>query len=294
VTELSTVSPGPKGRSTALVVGVGLMGGSLAAALRRAGGWHLVGLDADADRAHTALEQGFVDEIAGNLAEGARDADLIVLATPVRTILSYLDELGRIAPANAVVIDLGSSKLDICAAMDALPEGMQAIGGHPMAGKQTAGVAGADPDLYAGRKFVLVETRRTTDRARQLALALVEAIGAVPVWTEAERHDRAVAMVSHIPHFLSLPLLRATDRMDDDLGTRLAAGGFRGVAAAADDNLPMWKDIAVSNRAAISAGLREFSKEIEHFADLLDRGDRPAIENVLEEAARLYREDFEP
>lgn len=294
MTGQTTLSSRGEGKLSALVVGVGLMGGSLAAGLRRKGNWHLIGLDADRDQASAALERGFVDELADDLAKPARGADLIVLATPVGTILKYIAELAEIAPENAVIIDLGSSKQAICAAMDALPEGMQAIGGHPMAGKQTAGVAGADPDLYLRRKFVLVETRRTGDRARELAIALVDAIGAVPVWADAERHDQTVAMVSHIPHFLSLPLLLATDRMTDDLGSTLAAGGFRGVAAAADDNLTMWKDIAVSNRAAIAEGMRVFAKETEHFADLLERGDRSEIESVLEEAARLYREDFEP
>ena len=148
MTGQTTLSSRGEGKLSALVVGVGLMGGSLAAGLRRKGNWHLIGLDADRDQASAALERGFVDELADDLAKPARGADLIVLATPVGTILKYIAELAEIAPENAVIIDLGSSKQAICAAMDALPEGMQAIGGHPMAGKQTAGVAGADPDLF--------------------------------------------------------------------------------------------------------------------------------------------------
>jgi prephenate dehydrogenase len=142
------------------IVGLGLMGGSLALALRLAqrmphepGALHLTVVERDAATRQAAA--WLADELTADFAAGVRNADLVVLATPVRSIIGLLGELAAVRPEGCMVLDLGSTKADICRAMAELPEGFQAIGGHPMCGKETAGFGSATPDLYRGKTFIL-------------------------------------------------------------------------------------------------------------------------------------------
>ncbi len=270
------------------ICGLGLIGGSMAAALRAAGGWYVSGYDADRRTAARALQRGFVDHLADSLDEACDGADFIVLATPVSVILADLDRLASLARDGATIIDVGSTKQSVHDKMNALPERLRAIGGHPMAGRRTAGVAGANASLFHGRKFVLVANDRTDDHALALARRAVNDIGAVEVRLEAARHDRLVALISHVPHYLAVGLLGATRGDGDDMAWQLAAGGFRAATSMASDNVAMWRDIGTSNGAHIGAGLRALADELVRLAELLEDGDRDAIGAVLADAADLY------
>ena len=149
------------------VVGLGLMGGSLALALRLAGRlaipqrpFHLTIVDNNPKTLNAALR--LADVATDDLAAGVQQADLVVLATPVRTIVNVLNQLPKLRPDGCLVLDLGSSKADICRAMDSLPDAFQAIGGHPMCGREVAGFGAATPDLFRQQTFILCPTQRTT------------------------------------------------------------------------------------------------------------------------------------
>ena len=264
------------------------MGASLGGALKNAGGWRVTGTDINARRMAIAREGGFIDRQADSFAEAVEDADVIVLATPIGVILEYLDALKAFKSKTATVIDLGSTKRSIVGSMLELPEGMDSIGGHPMAGKVTSNTEDSDISLYCGKKFILVEHERTGALAREQATRVLKDIGAVPVQMEAEAHDRAIAMVSHLPHFMAVPLLMASDSLHDTNLWSLAAGGYRKAASASADNPTMWKDIAVDNFDNIAEAMKIYSAHMQEFARLLESADRQKIADVLDRAEQVY------
>lgn len=276
------------GQTNITIVGMGLIGASLGAALRASEGWYVTGFDSDAETCEIGLDLGCADRCCADVESAVIDADVIVLATPVRTIVHYLQRLAELAPDGSTIIDLGSTKRSICAAMNQLPSRVNAIGGHPMAGKSTSGVAGSSSDLFRERKFVVVENERTDDVARTRAARIVQNIGAQAVYLDAESHDKLVAMISHVPHFLSVPLLLATEDMQDERLWALAAGGFKGATAHAADNPKMWDDIGTSNGDLISEALRTISQKIEELADTMEAGSEEELTQLLSRAFEIF------
>jgi prephenate dehydrogenase len=257
------VSSGFHARQLA-VVGLGLMGGSMALALRGYAD-HIVGVEMNESSRLYAVEHGIVDEATDDLRMGVKDADVVVLAAPVRVILSIVrGRIGAYLRSNTFLIDIGSTKEDICMAMGVLPIGIQAVGGHPMTGKEVSGIDASDALLYRKRPFVLCPTRRTTPAARLRALAFVEALGAEAIEMDAHRHDRTVAAISHLPYLLSAALV-ATVKSEgdkDEAVWQLAAGGFRDTSRLAASDLSMMGDILSTNTQAVAALLARFRAQL--------------------------------
>jgi prephenate dehydrogenase len=274
------------------VVGLGLMGASLAMALRdRAGS--IVGVDPVADTRRYARERGIVDEVTDDLRIGVEDADTVILATPVRMIIDVVrNRIGAYLRSNTLLIDVGSTKQDICDVMGRLPIGIHAIGGHPMAGKERSGIESVDPALYHGRPFVLCATRRTTPATRLRALALVEALDAVPIEMEAERHDRIVATISHLPYLLSAALVAtaASEADADEAVWQLAAGGFRDMSRLAGSDIQMIGDIVSTNTQAIAVLLAQFRVQLALLETMLISRDEQKLVEALKpiRQARLH------
>ncbi|MDZ4768663.1 MAG: prephenate dehydrogenase [Chloroflexota bacterium] len=246
------------------VVGLGLMGGSLALALRDCAKT-ITGVDVGVEAREYALAHGIVDHATDDLREGVSRADVVLLAAPVKAIIAMIEgRLGAYLRSNTLLIDIGSTKADICESMRELPVGIQAIGGHPMTGKEYPGIAYSDADLYKNRPFVLCPSRRTTPATRDRALALVEALGAVPIEMEAARHDRVVAAISHLPYLLSAALVATVSREGetDDAVWRLAAGGFRDMSRLAASDLGMMGDILNTNTRAVATLLAQFRMQL--------------------------------
>jgi len=246
------------------VVGLGLMGGSLARALRPYADT-ITGVDASAETRDYALANGIANRVTDDLKAGVSEADVVLLAAPVRAVIQIVrGRIGAYLRSNTLLIDIGSTKEDICAAMGTLPIGVQAIGGHPMTGKEMSGIAHSDSLLYRGRPFVLCPTRRTTPAARLRALALVEALGASPIEMDPHHHDRVVAAISHLPYLLSAALVATVSRegQRDDTVWRLAAGGFRDMSRLAAQDLDMMADILSTNTQAVATLLANFRMQL--------------------------------
>ncbi len=265
------------------VVGLGLMGGSMALALRDYAGT-ITGVDNDPQARAYAVETGVVDQATDDLKSGVNDADVVILATPVRVIVDMLNKrIGSYLRNNTLLIDLGSTKQDICEAMGRLPISVQAVGGHPMTGKERSGVQASDADLWTNRPFVLAPTRRTTPAATLRALALVKAIGAVPIEMEAERHDRVVAAISHLPYLLSMGLV-ATVAREADADTdvwALAAGGFRDSSRLAGSDIKMMGDILSTNTQAVARLLALFRVQLAQMEAMLVSGEHTQLQDFL-------------
>jgi prephenate dehydrogenase len=268
------------------IVGLGLMGGSLALALRPYAE-AVIGVDPNPFTRAAALERGIVDSATDNLRDGVHEADVVILAAPVRAIIELVQKrIGSYLRSNTLLIDIGSTKADICSAMGTLPIGIQAVGGHPMTGKEISGVEASDGTLYQNRPFVLCPTRRTTPAARLRALAFVEALGAVAIEMDAQRHDRVVAAISHLPYILSAALVAtvAAEGSSDDAVWRLAAGGFRDMSRLAAQDLNMMGDILSTNTQAVATLLALFRMQLAMIEAVLIDRDHQKLTELLRPA----------
>lgn len=280
------------------VVGLGLMGGSMALALRDYAD-EITGVDLSANTRDYAVKHGIVDNATDELYAGVNHADVVILAAPVRVILEMLKmRVGSYLRSNTFVIDIGSTKQDIVEAMASLPIGVNAIGGHPMTGKENSGVEESDASLYKGRPFVLCKTRRTTPAARLRALSLVETLEAVPIEMEAERHDQIVAGISHLPYILSATLVATIENQatKDTAFWELAAGGFRDTSRLAASDVTMMGDILSTNTKAVATLLAQFRMQLAILETMLISGDNLHLTEALKPirtARKNWAENYE-
>jgi len=267
------------------VIGLGLIGGSFAAALKRAGyGAMITGWDVNDDAVHFALENGYIDWTAVSLEEAVKDADLVFLATYVKSIIELTESIGPHLKPGALVMDGGSTKAKIVEAMNHLPDTVEAIGGHPMAGKATSGVDGIDARLYDDRVFALTPTERTTDAALEAAQSLVRLIGAEPVVLDAMYHDELVGFVSHLVRILPMAMLATARDQGDSILWKLAAGGFRELTEPAISEMSMWLDIYLTNSGGLPKAIRALSQQLEHIAGLVEQEDIDGLRALSEQA----------
>jgi prephenate dehydrogenase len=271
------------------IIGLGLMGGSLALALREAH-WaeRLIGVDRDVAMLDAAEASGAIDTGTTDLASGVAAADVVLLATPVRMILRLLPEVGRHARSGALIMDLGSTKQQICRAMTGLPEGLEPVGGHPMCGKEVAGFAAAEATLFHQRPFVLCPVSRTAPAALELARSLALAVGARPVVLDPAVHDRAVGAISHLPYALAVSLMSIVNAGSTPAAWSLAAGGFRDTSRVAGSDVSMMLDILLTNREAVLGWLDAFAVPLAELRSEIDRADETALRERLT-AARENR-----
>lgn len=263
-------------RGTVNVLGLGLIGGSIAAALTRAG-WLVHGDDADRRIVTDALERGLVAEAGLD-----PDARISFVATPVAAVRAGVERC--LADTHGVVTDVGSVKASLASVID----DPRFVPGHPMAGSELEGLDGADPDMFAGAVWVLTPTASTSDQAFADVASVVASLGAEVMALPAEAHDRLVAVVSHVPHLTAATLMRlADDRSDEHAALlRLAAGGFRDMTRIASGRSGIWLDICAENRTAIVESLEELIQGLADIRDVVAAGDREALRSRLDDARR--------
>jgi prephenate dehydrogenase len=277
------------------VVGLGLMGGSLAAALSASDRCReVVGVARRRNTCERALALRFVDRATTDLEEGVGDADIVILATPVRDILDKVETIGVLLRSGCVMMDVGSTKGAICETMMRMPPHVQPIGGHPMCGKETSGLTMAEPDLYHDRVFVLAPLERTAPEALALARDLVEDVGARPLILDPERHDHIVAAISHLPYLLAVTLVNAAEALarEDPLTWDLAASGFRDTSRVAGSSLTMMLDILRTNRGPVLDALREAGEQLAFFSRCLEEDEFEELEAALRAARNKRREMY--
>lgn len=274
---------------TLLVVGLGLVGASLAGGARRSGLFaRVLGADPDAAAAAGAQARGLVDGVVPP-GEGLPAADLVVLAAPLRDLPELVRAAGAGARDGAVITDVGSLKAPVVRAMDELPARVRAVGGHPMAGRERAGVEAADPRVFEGAPWALVPTRRTDEDALERVRALVEAVGARPVIVGAEEHDRAVAVTSHLPALVACALALTAGRAAEARPAiaALVGPGFRSATRLAAAPAGLTADLLEGNRAALTDAARELHAAVEEL--LAATRDRRALEAIVHRAGELRR-----
>jgi prephenate dehydrogenase len=282
------------------IIGLGLMGGSLALALRGRVA-ELLAADPDPATRILARERRIVDQIVADPVEIISLADVIILAAPVRAILSHIHLLGDTArhsqrlkepqpPASPIVLDLGSTKQEIVEAMKTLPENFDPLGGHPMCGKETSGLAYAEAEIYRGATFAFTPLERTSPRAHIFAEALADAVGAVPLWIDPATHDRWVAVTSHLPYLLANALAGITPAE----AAPLIGSGFRSTSRLAPASLPVMLDILRTNRPLVLEVLQRFQSQVEGIEKSLAEGDFSELSSLLADGARRHQSLVQP
>ena len=266
------------------VVGLGLLGGSVAKAARARGlARSIVAVGRRLETIEAARQDGTVDEVTTDLAAGVAGADFCLLATPVTTLEGLLPAVWGAAADGALITDVGSTKASIVAATDRLAgqRPLRFVGSHPMAGSEKSGYGVARADLFQGATVVLTPTERTDAAALERVAALWDAFGARVLRLEPAAHDRAVAAVSHLPHFVADALVDAVLRMDAGF-FEVAGRGFRDTTRIAAGSPPMWREIFHDNRAALAEALAAFRKSLDHLEAMVAAGDGEALERELD------------
>ncbi|MFD4837903.1 prephenate dehydrogenase [Achromobacter sp. NPDC058515] len=274
------------------VVGVGLIGGSFAAALREAGQvGRVLGVGRNAQSLARAVELGLIDE-AASAEEAAARADLVLLATPVGGLKDVLSRMRPRLAAGAVLTDAGSTKAEVVeAARDALGDRIgQFVPGHPIAGAERTGPEAADASLYRKRSIILTPLPENSDRSLDLVRRAWQACGADVIDMDADAHDRVLASVSHLPHLLSAVYMeQVATAADADTRLDLAGSGFRDFTRIAAGSPEMWRDIFLSNRDAMLAELAEVRGVLDRAERAIADGDGETLLRLLDTAARARR-----
>jgi prephenate dehydrogenase len=264
-----------------VIVGVGLIGGSFARALREAGVVKtIVGVGRSRANLENALSLGIVDEICQNPAEGVRGAQVVFISIPVCTIPAMVKTIAASLSPGCIITDGGSVKAEIVRECERLtPPGCFFVGGHPIAGTENTGSAASFATLFKGKRCILTPTERTDSGAFDTVSRLWQTAGANVCSMEPGHHDRIFAEISHLPHVVAYALVHAVGTADVEGENVLSytAGGFRDFTRIASSDPVMWRDIALMNRQALLASIDGFSTSLAELRQRIDRGDSQGL-----------------
>lgn len=270
------------------IIGVGLIGGSLAQALRSvAYVREIVGCGRDPKHLEKAVSLGVIDSYSTSIAEAVKDSDMVVVAVPLGAMEACFAEMAGHLKDTAVITDVGSAKASVVAAAKAafghLPSGF--VPAHPIAGTEKSGVEASFPDLFRERRVIVTPVPESSSDAVAKVVEMWQESGAVTEQMSVERHDEVLAATSHLPHLLAFGLvdsLRAMDESEDIF--RFAAGGFRDFTRIASSDPVMWRDICLSNREALLKVLQKYSDDLAQLTSLVSDGDGSALEDTFAQA----------
>lgn len=273
-----------------VIIGVGLIGGSFALALRKAGlVGHIVGVGRSRENLQRACELGVIDEAASDLALALQGADLVLLAIPVGQTGKIMAQISPHLEVGTIVTDAGSTKQDVVAAARSFLAGhlKNFVPGHPIAGAELSGVAAASADLFRDKNLVLTPLDETSVEVVTRVTELWQGCGARVSQMRADRHDAILAAMSHLPHVLAFTLMNhvctsAEDNPGDLL--RFAGSGFRDFTRIAGSSPEMWRDICLANRESLLKQIDAYQNELTNLREMLAQGDGQALEKVFANA----------
>src|SRR6266487_1479059 len=276
------------------VLGLGLIGGSLGLALHQASvAMQISGYDSNPDATYQAWEIGAITEICNTAEKAVQQADMVILATPILAIPELLEHIAPELKRGVLVTDTASTKVQILNwANTLLPANVMFVGGHPMAGRELSGIKAAEAGLFEGCAYCLIPaTQASSEGVAQLS-EIVMRIGAHPLVLDADRHDRLVAGISHLPFVLSSALVQCLSKEEDwkEL-TTLAAGGFRDMSRLAASNPTMYRDICITNKEEILNWLDALALELDNIRSLIARDDEN-LETYFAQAKQLCETAF--
>jgi prephenate dehydrogenase len=276
------------------LIGVGLIGGSAAAAWRAAGDvTRVVGFDRDAGAVERGCKRGVLDAGANSIGEAVADADIVLVAVPVLAMGDVFVEVARSAPARAIVTDVGSTKTSVIDAARAAFAGEKLgrfVPGHPIAGRELPGVEHSDAQLFRGKLVITTALAETTSAVLEHVERLWQHAGARVARMDSTEHDRIFAAVSHLPHLLAFALVAAiASEADGDRKMQFAGAGFRDFTRIAASSPAMWRDVCLANRDALGAELARYRDLLDALQRAIAAGDAATVEKTFAVASSARR-----
>ena len=273
------------------LIGVGLIGGSLSLALRRAGYVKsVIGVGRNASNLQEALSRNIIDEASHDAASAVVDADMVVLAVPVGSTGNVFAQIKDHLKKGATVTDAGSVKGDVVTQIKEVMNGTLPgyfVPGHPIAGNENSGARAAFPELYQGRRVLLTPTEATLHTALVAVKRMWEITGAVVEEMPVGHHDRVLAMTSHLPHILAFSLVDSLARQETSEEIfRYAAGGFRDFTRIASSDPVMWRDICLHNREALLAALTTYQQDLSELKKAIEKEDVDTLQAIFTQAKK--------
>jgi len=274
-----------------VIFGVGLIGGSVALALRQQNpSLNIVGVGRQAQHLATALERNIIDTIGDDLAIAIKDADMLLIATPVAQIPGIFTAIKPHLEAKTFITDAGSTKSDVLASAKAIlaDQCPQFVGGHPIAGAEKSGAAAAFATLYQDKNVVLTPTPETKPEAITAVKALWQSCGAQLSNMSAAEHDEIFAMVSHLPHLLAYGLVKdIADHPNAKQLLQFAASGFRDFSRIAGSHPEMWRDISLANQSALIQAISQYESTLAEMKKLIINNDGEGLANIFKQASQV-------
>ena len=274
------------------IFGVGLIGGSLALALRKAGYVEeVVGCSRNAEHLQKALDLGVIDSYTLDPVEAVKGADMVLLAVPMRAIKPILESIVDHINDDMIITDAGSAKRAVIKAVEDVCGGTAPhnfVAGHPIAGREKSGVEAAIDDLYIDQKVVLTPTEDTAPHSVDRVKEMWEATGAIVELLDEKQHDEVLAATSHLPHILAYSLVNtlSKSKYGDDIFD-FAAGGFKSFSRIASSDPVMWRDICLENKDAILSSLKDFQQDLSGLKKLIETGDDKELVKLFANAKKV-------
>jgi len=275
------------------IVGLGLIGGSIGLALRQGNksGWEIVGYSRRQETVANALSLGAIERGEANLKDAVKQAEFVIIATPVLTVEEIFSKIAPHLPSGCIVTDVASTKVQVMKwAKEILPLTVDFIGGHPMAGRETYGIQAAEAELFHGCTYCLTPSGKASSKSIDMVISMVKKLGAIPFFIDAQEHDSLVAGISHLPMLLSAALVSLTTKNSSwSKMSKLAASGYHDLTRLASGSPEVNSHICLSNQEAIVSWIDEFSQELERYRQLVAKGDK-RLEQALTEANTARQE----
>jgi len=276
---------------TVAILGLGLIGGSIALEIKRKNlASKVIGVSRSLSNRRIALKRKAVDQAYPAIGDFLREADLVILATPVGTVISFLKKIQPFLNSKTLVTDVGSTKEEIVRFASKFKK-LYFIGGHPIAGTEHSGMKAAELDLFKKKKWILTPTVSTPLTLRNRLCRLIRALGAQVVMIDAEKHDRIFAAVSHLPNLLAYTLSNTIEDLKNPQFAKFAGSSLREMTRVASSSPEMWRDISLSNRVELLRVIKQFETEMEKFKRILSRGEEGLLLKFFERGKR-FREQL--
>jgi prephenate dehydrogenase len=277
------------------IIGLGLIGGSLALALKSSGfKGEITGIGRREDNLIRAKEMGMIDTFSTNHADGVNDADLIVLASPVGQFEEIANNIKNNLKTGSIVTDVGSVKTTIVRKLDAImPQGVSFVGAHPIAGKECSGIEASNCDLFRNAKCIITPSPSSADHAIEEVIGLWESVGAVILHMSPEEHDLIFAAVSHLPHVIAYATVNTIMEVNPNI-LHFGGTGLKDMSRIALSPADLWRDICAFNKDEVLKVLNKFSSSISNLTDLIEKSDWSGLEKEFiraQEARNLIESD---
>ena len=275
------------------IIGLGLIGGSIGLALRQGkkSGWEIVGYSRRQETVANALSSGAIERGTANLKDAVKQADFVIIATPVLTVKEIFSKIAPHLPSACIVTDTASTKFQVMKwAEEILPPTVDFVGGHPMAGRETYGIQAAKAELFQGCTYCLTSSEKASPKSIDTVTGMVKKLGAIPFFIDAQEHDNLVAGMSHLPMLLSAALVSLTAKNPSwSEMSKLAASGYYDLTRLASGSPEVNAHICLSNKEAIVNWIGKFSRELERYRQMVVGGDK-RLEQAFTDANKARQE----